>query len=176
MIHVFWLQAGGLILKFDAHEQRFYGLLSLAASIEASLDNEFYYNTIALEEVIGAEWKDYRAEVLGVVVGKYSDIGILPNASQRTRAGNIQLIRMFPYTTVSPLEYPDHIVRPCRVRLYYKRATLFAERIMYGNDKGLSVRLPIPRLVANNKKFPTWAFDPQFLHKDLEKITKYTVF
>lgn len=175
MIYELWKEAGGFITTSDGFEHGESGFRGLLASIGVSPDSEFYYNTIDPGKVVGAKWKGYRLEMLGVVVGQYSKIGIPSDVSLRKREDTFRLIRMFPYETFSSPEYPDHIIRPCRVRAHYGEVPIFAERIMDGDDEGLAIRFPTPRFVAGRGKaveFQAWHFEPQFQRQHLDKTIK----
>jgi hypothetical protein len=197
MIYEIWNKPGGIISSCeveDGHGERLRGLF---ASVGAAPDCEYYENTINLSETQPAKWKGYRLEVLGIVVGRYSQIGIPIDPALRMKEDTYCLIRQFPYPIFSPPEYPDYIIRPCRLRAYYEGVEFFAERILYGDDEGIAIRFPIPKLSARPRKteweeeippgsplpkhvtkhsdkieFKSWQFDSQFLNKDLKRILK----
>ncbi len=69
MISKLWEQAGGVITAFDDYDRRRDSLRGLLASVDAPLDSELYYNNIYPGKAVGAKWKGYRLEMLGIVVG-----------------------------------------------------------------------------------------------------------
>ena len=82
--------------------RRSQGLDALSVELGFSFDDEEYTQVIKGEE-LGNEWQGYSIKIFGIIVDRYSEIGIPQEKSRRTQDDIFRLIRLFPFKLYSSL-------------------------------------------------------------------------
>lgn len=90
------------------------------------------------EDVVGKKWEGYRLELLGMVLGRYSE-WTMPSegvefyervgALVRTPEGYeiVKASLLLPFTCIPDSKDPDLIIQLCRIRAHYKDSPLYSE-------------------------------------------------